>query len=44
MRESLFIKGYFCENSDGSNIQLMFQNDKLVTKVQVGLLVVVQWW
>ena len=35
--ESIKTVGYSCANADGSNIQIMFQNSKLVSKAQAGL-------
>ena len=34
---SIKTKAYSCENPGGSNAQLMFQNDRLVSKAQAGL-------
>ena len=35
--EDIETKAYSCQNPDGSNIQIMFQNDKLISKAQAGL-------
>lgn len=35
--DEIHVKAYSWQNPDGSNIIIMFQNDKLDTKAQVGL-------
>ncbi len=35
--DSIKTVAFSCQNKDGSNIQIMFQNDKLMSKAQAGL-------